>query len=182
MQGSRRGHGVAHNHRPRLLTAVAALTASPWIPHIVCLVMTNGFLAEVNYLGPEAAAFPTSGRTRPSRLSQRGRNVPTLRGARSRRPCRRQGGRRDGVLDGRLFLSARRPRNRLLGGRSLCADFGVCRGLCRGDRHLLKDRELRGSVRKSFVDKRTWLHGFSKSQQCNRIYLAHGGALAALDA
>ncbi len=46
----------------RYLTFTAMLTASLWIPYVVCQVLTNGFLAPSNYVDPEPRPLPLWGK------------------------------------------------------------------------------------------------------------------------
>jgi uncharacterized MAPEG superfamily protein len=46
----------------RYLAYTAVLTAALWIPHIVCQVMTNGFLAPANYVDPAPRPIPLWGK------------------------------------------------------------------------------------------------------------------------
>ena len=46
----------------RYLAFTAMLTASLWIPYVVCQVLTNGFLAPVNYVDPEPRQLPLWGK------------------------------------------------------------------------------------------------------------------------
>jgi len=41
----------------------AILTATLWIPYVVCQVMSNGFLAPANYVDPAPRPFSTIGQT-----------------------------------------------------------------------------------------------------------------------
>src|SRR6202046_2112303 len=43
------------------LACTAMLTAALWIPYIVCQVMTNGFLAPLNYVDPAPRPVPLWG-------------------------------------------------------------------------------------------------------------------------
>jgi uncharacterized MAPEG superfamily protein len=45
----------------KYLAFTAILTATLWIPYIVCQVMTNGFLEPRNYVDPEARPVPLWG-------------------------------------------------------------------------------------------------------------------------
>jgi uncharacterized MAPEG superfamily protein len=45
----------------RYLAYTAILTASLWIPYIVCQVATNGFLAPPNYVDPKSRPVPLWG-------------------------------------------------------------------------------------------------------------------------
>ena len=44
------------------LALTAILTASLWIPYVICQVITNGFLTPPNYLDPEARDVPLWGK------------------------------------------------------------------------------------------------------------------------
>jgi len=46
----------------RYLALTAMLTASLWIPYVVCQVLTNGFLAPANYADPEPRPLPLWGK------------------------------------------------------------------------------------------------------------------------
>jgi uncharacterized MAPEG superfamily protein len=46
----------------RYLAYTAMLTASLWIPYVVCQVMTNGFLVPANYVDPEPRPVPLWGK------------------------------------------------------------------------------------------------------------------------
>jgi uncharacterized MAPEG superfamily protein len=46
----------------RYLALTAILTASLWIPYVVCQVMTNGFLTPPNYLDPTPRPLPLWGK------------------------------------------------------------------------------------------------------------------------
>jgi uncharacterized MAPEG superfamily protein len=46
----------------KYLAYTAILTASLWIPYIVCQVMTNGFLAPTNYVDPAPRPVPLWGK------------------------------------------------------------------------------------------------------------------------
>jgi uncharacterized MAPEG superfamily protein len=46
----------------KYLAFTAMLTAALWIPYIVCQVMTNGFLAPVNYVDPTSRPVPLWGK------------------------------------------------------------------------------------------------------------------------
>ncbi len=46
----------------RYLALTAMLTASLWIPYVVCQVLTNGFLAPTNYRDPEPRPLPLWGK------------------------------------------------------------------------------------------------------------------------
>lgn len=45
----------------RYLALTALLTAVLWVPYIVCQVMTNGFLAPINYIDPKFRPVPLWG-------------------------------------------------------------------------------------------------------------------------
>jgi uncharacterized MAPEG superfamily protein len=46
----------------RYLAFTAMLTASLWIPYVVCQVLTNGLLAPSNYVDPQARPVPLWGK------------------------------------------------------------------------------------------------------------------------
>jgi uncharacterized MAPEG superfamily protein len=46
----------------KYLAFTAILTASLWIPYVVCQVMTNGFLTPPNYVDPTPRPLPTWGK------------------------------------------------------------------------------------------------------------------------
>jgi uncharacterized MAPEG superfamily protein len=46
----------------RYLALTAVLTASLWIPYVVCQVMTNGPLAPANYIDPAPRPLPLWGK------------------------------------------------------------------------------------------------------------------------
>lgn len=46
----------------RYLAITALLTASLWIPYVICQVMTNGFLAPANYSDPTPRPLPLWGK------------------------------------------------------------------------------------------------------------------------
>src|SRR5262249_56236913 len=46
----------------KYLAFTAMLTAALWIPYVVCQVMTNGFLAPVNYQDPAPRPVPLWGK------------------------------------------------------------------------------------------------------------------------
>jgi uncharacterized MAPEG superfamily protein len=46
----------------KYLAFTAILTAALWIPYVVCQVMTNGFLAPVNYVDPTQRPVPLWGK------------------------------------------------------------------------------------------------------------------------
>ncbi len=46
----------------RYLAFTAMLTASLWIPYVVCQAMTNGFLAPANYVDPQPRPVPLWGK------------------------------------------------------------------------------------------------------------------------
>lgn len=46
----------------KYLALTAMLTASQWIPFVVCQVMTNGFLAPANYVDPTPRPVPLWGK------------------------------------------------------------------------------------------------------------------------
>lgn len=49
-------------HDLRYLAFTALLTASLWIPYVICQVMTNGFLAPANYADPTPRPLPLWGK------------------------------------------------------------------------------------------------------------------------
>jgi len=46
----------------KYLAYTAILTATLWIPYVVCQVMSNGFLAPANYVDPAPRPVPLWGR------------------------------------------------------------------------------------------------------------------------
>ena len=59
----------------KYLAFTAILTASLWIPYVVCQVMTNGPLAPPNYIDPTPRPLPLWGRRARPHLCQRGRDL-----------------------------------------------------------------------------------------------------------
>jgi uncharacterized MAPEG superfamily protein len=116
----------------KYLAFTAMLTAALWIPYVVCQVMTNGFLAPVNYVDPSSRPVPLWGK-RADRAYLNAVEVFAPFAAlvvvanidgKSRRD--------DGILGDVLFLAAAGARRRLPAGDSLCADADLHPGLRRG--------------------------------------------------
>src|SRR5262250_2529248 len=90
----------------KYLAWTALLTASLWIPYIVCQVMTNGNLRAADYVDPTPRPLPAVGSTPQSRASERGRSLCSLCRAGAGGADHQQGRRHDGLLGCAVLLGA----------------------------------------------------------------------------
>ena len=103
-----------------ILALTAMLTASLWIPYIVCQVMTNGPLSAENYVDPTpASGSETGANLRAPRLPECGGTFRAVRGAGAGRSGDRQKRLDDGVLGDKLLLDKSGACRHFLGRNSV---------------------------------------------------------------